>query len=96
VSKTHTTSYAFDSEQRTVVVGEDVGICQPFRIEGYELKGDVRLSNDKPLGNIPITIISQQKGDQKPMNMKTDANGLFRQRYLKLISFLTKELTFIA
>lgn len=63
-----------------MIVGEDVGICQPFRIEGYELKGDVRLSNDKPLANIPIIIIPQQGADLSPINLKTDGEGSFRRR----------------
>jgi hypothetical protein len=62
-----------------VEVGEDVGVCQPFMISGYELSGEVRSPSGHPMSNVLITI--QQDGStDTPVKVRSDKSGMFSAR----------------
>ena len=41
---------------RTVEVGEDVGVCEPFKILGYQLSGEVKSPSSQPMSNVKVTV----------------------------------------
>ena len=57
-------------------VGEDVGVCQPFKISGYELSGEVRLPNGNPMTNILVSVRRDGSTDP-PIQIRSDEAGKF-------------------
>ena len=65
---------------RTVEVGEDVGICAPFKISGFELSGEIRLPNGNPMSNVLVSIRKEGSTDQHPVSIRSDKDGKFSAR----------------
>ena len=56
---------------------EDVGVCQPLKILGYEVIGEIKAPSGNPMSNVLVTITH---GSDPPIKIRSDKAGKFSSR----------------
>ena len=62
-----------------VEVGDDVGVCQPFKISGYQLSGEIRLPTGNPMSNVLVSV-HRDGSSEEPIRVRSDKFGKFSVR----------------